>query len=119
MTQPKPPRIIYVSGPMTGKPNFNFPAFHSAARTLRSVGYEVLNPAEEPERDSWIEYLRHDVGLLSHADAICSLPGWGESRGATVEHAVASMLGIESNTVAHWVRVAQRAVSSGLVSVAS
>lgn len=39
-------RRIYISGPMTGLPDFNFPAFHDAAARLRERGHEVANPAE-------------------------------------------------------------------------
>lgn len=37
---------IYVSGPMTGKPEFNYPAFNAAAKRLRDEGHFVINPAE-------------------------------------------------------------------------
>jgi hypothetical protein len=38
--------IIYISGPMTGYPDLNFPAFHLAASVLRSEGFTVISPAE-------------------------------------------------------------------------
>ena len=37
---------IYISGPMTGKPDFNHPAFNAAAIRLREEGHFVINPAE-------------------------------------------------------------------------
>lgn len=36
---------LYLSGPMTGKPALNFPAFHAEAARLLALGYEVVNPA--------------------------------------------------------------------------
>ena len=36
----------YIAGPMTGRPNNNFQAFHAAAANLRGQGHEVVNPAE-------------------------------------------------------------------------
>lgn len=41
-----PARRIYDSGPMTGLPGLNFPAFDAAAKQLRAAGYDVVNPAE-------------------------------------------------------------------------
>lgn len=37
---------LYISGPITGMPDLNFPAFHAAAAALRAAGYTVTNPAE-------------------------------------------------------------------------
>jgi len=91
-------RRIYISGPMTGVPDHNFPAFHAAAARFRAAGWEVANPAEnfggrtDLPRES---YLRADVLLLSQCAAIALLPGWGDSRGARVEYLLACELGLE------------------------
>ena len=37
---------IYISGPMTGHADHNFPAFDAAAERLRAEGHFVINPAE-------------------------------------------------------------------------
>lgn len=37
---------VYLSGPMTGYPNFNFPAFNERAAEWRREGWDVFNPAE-------------------------------------------------------------------------
>lgn len=37
---------IYLAGPMTGLPEFNYPAFHAEAARLRGLGYQVENPAD-------------------------------------------------------------------------
>jgi len=89
------PKRIYVSGPMTGLPDHNFPAFHAAAARLRAAGYEVINPAEnfggrtDLPRET---YLRADVILLAQCEAIAMLPGWQESRGAKLEYLLAREL---------------------------
>jgi hypothetical protein len=88
-------RYIYIAGPMTGIENLNFPAFHAAADRFRQAGWEVANPAEnfggrtDLPRES---YLRADVVLLAHCDAIAMLPGWRHSRGALLEWAIAREL---------------------------
>ena len=37
---------VYISGPMTGKPDNNRAAFGAAATRLRDLGHFVINPAE-------------------------------------------------------------------------
>jgi len=89
------PRRIYVSGPMTGHADYNFPAFHAAAVRLREAGRAVVNPAEnfggrtDLPRET---YLRADVILLAQCEAIAMLPGWQESRGAKLEYLLAREL---------------------------
>lgn len=99
---------IYLSGPMRGIKDFNFPAFDSAAKYLRSHGHEVFNPAEkdrehDPLGKTWksedgnIEVaekvgfdrrkaIRADLAyIIDHAEAIALLPGWEASKGAQTE----------------------------------
>jgi len=54
MTQ-RAAKRIYISGPMTGLPEHNFPAFHAAAERLRKAGWEVNNPAEETSSESVLD----------------------------------------------------------------
>jgi hypothetical protein len=88
---------IYVSGPMSGMPDFNFPAFDHAALRLRKEGWKVVNPADKGivEGWEWEDYLRHDVKEVCDCDAIYMLEGWDESAGACLELAVAEGLGLE------------------------
>lgn len=88
---------LYIAGPMTGLPDFNFPAFNDAAAKLRALGFQVENPAENPTPacGSWLGYMRMAVVQVSRVDAIVMLPGWEQSRGARVEFALASGLGLE------------------------
>lgn len=101
---------IYVAGPMTGYPEFNFPAFFSAEDKLRSQGWEVDNPADkEQEKELSINgsykdgdavkaikegfdfrkcYL-WDLTKVVYGDGIYMLKGWEQSPGARGEHAAA------------------------------
>ena len=83
-------RRIYISGPMTGLPDFNYPAFNAEAARLRALGYHVENPAENPPQDSWEAYMEVCIPQLLNCDTIVLLPGWSESRGALRERQVAS-----------------------------
>lgn len=89
-------RRVYVAGPMTGLPELNFPLFHRVTAELRARGALVVNPAElnpDPTAD-WTDCMRADLKALVDCDAIVLLPGWEKSRGATLEHHVASKLGL-------------------------
>lgn len=86
---------VYVSGPMTGIPDLNRPAFRAAEQSLRDAGYEVVSPVDNGLSDDqpWAEHLRADIRLLMDCEAIAMLPGWERSRGATLEVHVARALG--------------------------
>jgi hypothetical protein len=96
---------VYLAGPMTGFPEWNFPAFHDAALTLRLRGYRVWSPAErdiangfDPKSDGsgfdLAGALRDDVAAVLDSDAVVVLPGFEESAGAMVEVLTAESAGI-------------------------
>ena len=80
--------IVYISGPMTGVPDY-MERFQAAADLLIAKGHTVVNPANmEQVIDGEISYdriLAMDIALLEHCDAICLLPGWQRSKGAKAE----------------------------------
>ncbi len=87
---------IYIAGPMTGRPQFNYPAFHQAAALLRAAGYIVVNPAENPAPacGSWLGYMRMSVAQVASVDCLVMLPGWPFSKGARIEYLIAKLLGL-------------------------
>lgn len=86
---------IYLSGPMSGIADNNFPAFHEWAARLRAQGYDVVSPAEIEEAGSWEMCLRADLRELCTCDAIALMPGWENSKGANLELHVAHRLGMQ------------------------
>jgi len=88
---------IYIAGPMSGLPEFNYPLFHLAAKHLRDQGYHVENPAENPPPPcgSWLGYMRMSIAQLSTCDAVYFLPNWDRSKGARTEFDLAVSLGLE------------------------
>jgi hypothetical protein len=89
--------VVYISGPMTGYPDANYPAFHEAERHLRSIGCRVLNPARHFDGSLGLTretYMRKDVEELLKATMLYMLEGWEESEGASLEHEIAKELGL-------------------------
>lgn len=101
---------VYIAGPMSGMPDWNFPAFFEAERQLEALGYDVINPAHNdgvtvqdalesagsPDRPNnlWSWYMRRDLPHVMEVDALCVLPGWQNSKGAKLEVHVATAIGI-------------------------
>ena len=86
----------YISGPMTGLPDFNRAAFRAAEANLRADGLSVITPcwAILPRGGMpYREMLTADLeDICKHADALYMLKGWEHSPGARAEHAVAVAL---------------------------
>lgn len=89
---------IYLSGQITGlsheRAKWNF---DSAERRLLGCGMHPVNPfkiAPEVEGMSWTDYMAQDLPELLKCQGIYMLQGWGHSRGARIEYAVARELGL-------------------------
>mgnify|MGYP000666759562 CR=1 FL=1 len=96
---------LYLAGPMSGIPAYNFPAFHAAAADLRARGHEVWSPGENdiaadgfnPETDTarpMRHYMARDLPAVLDSDAVAVLPGWRKSSGCRIECFVAESCGI-------------------------
>lgn len=100
---------IYVAGPMSGLPEFNFPAFFAAQSMLEAQGWKVYNPAAkdseaklDPEAVKTGDALKAiakgfdfreaftwDMCRIIEGNGIYMLKGWEHSPGAVAEHACA------------------------------
>jgi hypothetical protein len=109
---------VYIAGPMTGVPAYNFPAFDRAAGQWLHAGWDVVSPADLT-REYWREhfgeefdpdstdprisaggdiyraFLRKDIAAIAECDAIALLPGWERSGGVAKELTVARLLGLQ------------------------
>jgi hypothetical protein len=98
-------KTLYVAGPMSNRPQNNYPAFNAAAATLRARGFTVVNPAESGAEDGWASYvdlLKDDLRMLLDCDGVATLEGWWESVGARNEVQVAGILKMPVRSVYEW-----------------
>ena len=112
---------VYCSGPMTGKPDLNRPAFDAATKRLREQGHFVIDPHdltpifgtseaiaksfEELYDPAYFEsavrpslakcIMDADLAAVRSCDAIYLLRGWENSRGAKKELAEALAHGLQ------------------------
>jgi hypothetical protein len=112
----------YLAGPMTGRPQFNYPLFDRVSEALRSIGYDIISPAEmdieevranamanmtgemaqfnEVSDETWGDFLARDVKMIAdELDAIILLPEWETSKGARLEAFVSVMVGNPAWTI--------------------
>lgn len=97
--------ITFISGPMSGYEDFNYPMFHEAGECLQAKGERFFSPAhskggvaKSPPRpefaEPWEYYMRQSIRLMLYCDRILMLPGWENSRGACLERDLAKNLGM-------------------------
>jgi hypothetical protein len=101
-------KIIYISGPMTGLPEYNYPEFNRVAAILEEKGYIVVNPTSTGFQRGWIwkQYLIVDLVMLltgggqyGAVDHVVTLDGWEKSKGARLEVHVARELEIPVESI--------------------
>lgn len=101
--------VVYLSGPMSGRPEWNFPAFDAAADRLRGLGYRVINPADfgAAPHLKWEDCIARDLAILPCVQVVAQLPGWEDSRGARLEADVARAMGKDVVALADLVGIAE------------
>jgi hypothetical protein len=89
----------YLSGPMYGYEDHNWPAFNEAARILREAYLTITNPTEinpsaakealENPNKYHMQFLKEDLLAELNCDGLILLNGWPKSKGARRELDVA------------------------------
>lgn len=105
---------IYIAGPMSGYPEWNYPSFFAAEDKLREAGWHTKNPARKDQEMGYDdteakatgdtalsiangtfdfrEAFQWDITQILQGDAIYMLKGWEMSPGACAEHATAVVM---------------------------
>ena len=102
-------RFYYIAGPMTGIPEYNRPEFEKAGDHLRAQGVpssNIFNPIDHEAslmvqeglikgEDAYRICLKMDLDwICDWATDMYMLRGWGQSKGANAEHALAVALNL-------------------------
>ncbi len=110
----------YITGPMRGIPEYNYPVFMEAATYMRSLGWKVFNPAEMQEIDgedyrahTLVDqklddgpaknrlFARRDTDIIinvlkaENGDILVALPDWNKSIGSRAEIGLANWVGLD------------------------
>lgn len=111
---------LYIAGPMTGYPDYNFANFDRVAKLLREKGFMVINPAEIDRVYGYTEEIlrtmsdrevkgimklivMRDILAIFECDGIALLEGWEHSKGTQVEIALANLLNIPVKPYSQWI----------------
>jgi hypothetical protein len=94
---------LYLSGRMSGLPNYNRDRFNEIEYLVRELGYDVVNPAQiDLDEDgpdvvhTWEHYIKRDLSIIiEKCDGIVMFDDWQNSRGATLELYVAKQIGLK------------------------
>lgn len=88
---------VYLAGKVTGLPMGEvFAKFGQAEFWLKEQGHTVVNPLRLCSNHwSWERCMRVCIQAMMDCEGVCLLPDWNESKGAMVEHYVATMLGLK------------------------
>lgn len=104
---------VYLAGPMSGIPEFNFPEFFKVETALVRRGHQVWNPARHDQEMGFDatgttgqetlaelgfskqQAFDWDTQRIVHdSDGLVLLPGWEQSSGSKAEYALARTLGL-------------------------
>lgn len=111
-----PSKRYYIAGPMSGRPQHNFPRFFEVADQLRAQGLQIVSPAEidsEEVREAalesvdggtdddgklagntWGDFLSRDIKIVAdEVDGVIAFDEWPMSKGARLEVFTALQLG--------------------------
>lgn len=106
---------VYISGPITGKPEGNKEAFSQAEQHLKDLGYQCVNPRNleipfclrwekrNPCRDIdivtgneklWNWMMKRSLFEMMECNSVLLLNDWENSKGAYIEYQLAVILGL-------------------------
>lgn len=69
-------KVLYIAGPMTGIPQFNFPLFDAVAHELRNDGWTIISPAETDHEQTRAAAMESPDGAIMNG--VVGVETWGD-----------------------------------------
>ncbi len=88
-----PAEVVYLSGPMSGLPDFNKPNFWMMEHILKQTSCIVKSPAHYDHDYTYEWAMREGFRMIIDSQVIVMLLGWEKSEGAKAELKMAQMCG--------------------------
>lgn len=90
----------YLSGIMSGMPDYNYNLFYEIEAELIRIGFtNIHNPARHPKQSSYEAYLEYDLNVIKQCKVMILLPQWFTSLGVRREVKLANELGLQILTI--------------------
>ena len=93
---------VYISGPITSKPDTYCENFAAAEKLVQTAGLVPLNPATLPLGLEKADYMRITLAMLDSADLVLLLDDWTQSSGAQLEEGLADYTGKPTMDLRHF-----------------
>lgn len=99
---------IYISGPVTERPEQNIQEFRIVEMALRKLGHKPVVPHDifdgiDTGDFTYEDYLRHCIAAMCHCDEVVTLMDFHLSKGATIEVQIARTLNIPVHPVIRYI----------------
>ena len=103
---------VYLAGKITGNDAYKEEFMQWESFVFASLDCVIENPINHPKytgpsdnEKMWRHYMKESIRVLIDCDAVVFLPGWEDSKGATIEHQIALWLGLEIYYGVHYEQV--------------
>lgn len=85
-------KVLYTAGPYSANTKerieHNVQVAHDVAEELWQMGFAVICPQKNSAfmKGEWEDFMSGDIEIIMRCDGVVMLPGWEDSRGATLEY---------------------------------
>lgn len=90
-------KVLYIAGPMTGIPHFNFPLFDAVSASLRADGFTIISPAETDHERTRAAAMESLTGSIADLASVEGAESWGDCLARDVKMLADGVVGLETD----------------------